>query len=116
MVTRDVSTLLAFALVGALIPCAACAESAVRGMVRDGRNGGPLVGASVSLMQPSKKDQAEIRFQDLTKEDGTFSIGGVPAGKYAVTVLYPELKPAARPEVTVKDGEDAVLDFSLSTY
>jgi hypothetical protein len=91
-------------------------NSGIRGTVREIGSGRSLAGASVAVMQSTKAAQAEIRFQDLVKEDGSYAISGVPAGTYALTVVYPTMKPEAKSGVIVEDGKDLVLDFQLGSY
>jgi hypothetical protein len=52
-------------------------------------------------------------FFAVTKEDGTYEIKGLPAGKYEVEALHPTL-PAVTSEIEVKDGANK-LDLTVKS-
>ena len=54
----------------------------------------------------------EHPFYSLTKEDGKFSIKGLPKGTYTVEIWHEKLK-AKAVEVTVGDKEDKQQNFTL---
>ena len=104
-------------ILGFLLPAWAMPDSGtIKGTVRDVVSGSPLAGASVSLLQPSKKDQAEVRYQAITAGNGSYEISGITPGRYAVTVVGAGLKPAAKPDVLIQKEQALVLDFLLGGY
>jgi hypothetical protein len=48
----------------------------------------------------------------VSKEDGTFSLAGLPAGEYEVEAVHGKLKSQTQ-KVTVKDGEAATVNFTF---
>lgn len=81
-----------------------------------GPDGKPLPAATISFMQHSKGDQAEIRYQELSGDNGEFKVIGVAPGTYAVTVIYPGLKPAVKKDVAVSTDSTVTVDFTLGNY
>lgn len=51
-------------------------------------------------------------FFAVTKDDGSYSIGGLPDGEYEVEAVHSQLKSIAS-KVTVKGGQTAKLDFAF---
>lgn len=76
----------------------------VRGTVTDSASQRPLEGATVTMSGSNKRV--------LTGSDGQFVFVGAPAGPTSLRVQMIGYGPAVRP-VTVVDGEDAEVNFSL---
>jgi hypothetical protein len=51
-------------------------------------------------------------FFAVTKEDGSYEIKGLPPGDYEVEAYHEKLKSKTQ-KVTVKEGEQAKLDFAF---
>ncbi len=77
----------------------------VRGNIADGQFGGPLIGASVRVMELSGVGAT-------TDFDGNFSIS-VPVGKYTVEVSYISFASQVFKDVEVKAGEVVKIDATL---
>lgn len=107
IISRVAALLAALAAGLGSVPATAAGQGArvVHGVTRDSASGLPLAGALVDLRG------ATLRRTDRSDEEGNFRIGGVPAGRYSVSVLrigYAELKT----DVEVVDG-DVVLSLAM---
>lgn len=104
-----------------LLPCSAFAASSITGTVKDSVSGTPLGGAIVSIMAESGKDPAggkvaEIRYQQVAGNDGTFTVQDVAPGTYTATVTYPGYKPVAKTDFGVSQDHTTPLEFALGRY
>lgn len=99
-----------------MTPIVALADGTIAGTVTKQGSTEPLVGASISVMEKTKHDQAEIRYQAITDSQGSYSIPGVRAGKYSITALYPGLRPTGQEGVSVQDGQTVTLNLPLGSY
>ncbi|MDE0649911.1 MAG: carboxypeptidase-like regulatory domain-containing protein, partial [Gammaproteobacteria bacterium] len=70
--------LTAFMLLFAALPAAAHAQGSLEGTVRDAATNQGVVGAQVFI--------SALNIGSLTDNDGSFSIGGVPAGSHIVEI------------------------------
>jgi hypothetical protein len=50
---------------------------------------------------------------DVTKEDGTFKIEGIPAGNATVSARHPRIKSSVDRQVEIKAGETLTVDFEI---
>lgn len=94
-------------------PDALFAET-IAGSVFEHGTGKPIVGAQISVIKPSRQNQAEVVASVDTGIDGRFLVDTLPAGAYSVTVLHPEY--GAGVERNVKAGSSAAggdLKFAL---
>ena len=90
-------------------PLAAAAQPSLRGRVVTAEGGLPLPGANVAVRADASS--AELLRGAVTDADGTFVIGGLVAGRYAVRVSYVGFASETR---TVEVASDPVtLAFSL---
>ena len=103
----------AFMLSSSIPALQAWADGTVEGAVRNSR-GESLNGAIVSIVEKSKPNQAEIRYQEAASESGKFTISGVAPGQYTVIATYPGLRPGAQTLITVKDGERTAVELTLA--
>ena len=89
-------------------PSAPAEYGAIRGIVVDSLNGGPLVGAQVSV--------ENIALQAITDSTGRFRIDSVPAGEYRIGVFHPLLDSLgfgiASPPLTVTAGKTIAIGFA----
>ncbi len=69
----------------------------IRGLVKDSLGSGPLEKASISLKGPK-------RFAVLTDAKGVFTITGVPAGKYSLTIAFVGYMTLRQPVLLVESG------------
>jgi CarboxypepD_reg-like domain/Carboxypeptidase regulatory-like domain len=87
---------------------APAAYGTIRGIVVDSLNGGPLVGAQVSL--------ENIALQAITDSTGRFRIDSVPAGEYRIGVFHPLLDSLgfgiASPPLAVTAGKTIAIGFA----
>ncbi|MCF8257956.1 MAG: TonB-dependent receptor [Flavobacteriales bacterium] len=77
----------------------------IRGNIADGQFGGPLIGASVRIVELSGVGST-------TDFDGNYSISA-PVGKYTVEVSYISFAPQVFKDVEVKAGAVAKIDATL---
>ena len=89
----------------AALPAAAHAQGSLEGTVRDGATNQGVVGAQVFI--------SALNIGSLTSNDGSFSIGGIPAGSHIVEIQLIGYA-AERQEVTIADGQTTQLDVILS--
>jgi hypothetical protein len=90
-----------------LVRRAARAASSIdlRGQVRDATTAAPVVGARIDLLG--------TRFSAYSRENGEFSVGRVPAGRYGVRVLRLGFEPLATTIRFPDDLVDGVLSLKL---
>ena len=79
-------------------------DGRVEGQVA-GDDGGYLEGALVRL--------PELKLEAVTATDGSYAIGGIPAGSYEVTVSYIGY-PARSARIDVRDGETIRQEFAFA--
>ncbi|MFL6351721.1 MAG: carboxypeptidase regulatory-like domain-containing protein [Bryobacteraceae bacterium] len=80
------------------------------GSVLDG-DGTPQMGATVLLFNKYER----LISKTLTKPDGRFAFGGLPADLYSVRVSLASFLPASRDRIAVKAGLDSLLQIHLAT-
>ena len=90
-------------------PLAAAAQQSLRGRVVTAEGGLPLPGANVAVR--SDASSVEVLRGAATDVDGTFVIGGLTAGRYAVTVSYVGF--ASETRMVEVAGDPVALAFSL---
>ena len=83
----------------------AAAQGALRGTVTKAGAGSPLAGARVSV--------EELGLSGLTDANGTYEIGGMPAGTHRVRIQLLGYATERR-QVTIADGRAATLDVALA--
>ena len=84
---------------------AAAAQGSLRGRVTAAGTGGAVAGAQVSL--------ADLALGAITGTDGSYEVGGVPAGTHEVVVVLIGYQTARR-QVTVVDGQPTTLNVAIS--
>lgn len=112
MRSRASSGLLVAALVAALTPLTALAQSpggSVGGTVVDS-NGGPIPGASVT----ARNQGTSATRQTVSGAGGQFSFPSLPVGKYQFTAELSGFSPAKLNDVAVTIGGDLTLKLNLS--
>ncbi len=82
---------------------------AIQGTVT-GADGKPVAGMRVSIVSGTTGFPEILA---LTNEKGRYTISSVPAGRFEVAVHDMEGKVVASGSVIVRDGETAILDFSV---
>jgi hypothetical protein len=80
----------------------------VRGVVKDD-TGGIIPGASVTLANTSGTVQTTT-----TRDDGSYTFRGVPAGAYTVSVTFKGLQQAGIAAVTVGAGQPATANLTMT--
>jgi hypothetical protein len=89
-----------------LVPRSGGRAGVVDGAVRDAITAAPVAGARVELVG--------TRFATVSRDDGAFSLGRVPAGAYIARVTRLGFRPADVPRLVVADDAPApVLDVPL---
>jgi len=78
----------------------------VSGRVVDSATSRPLQNVQISVVG--------TRFGAATRDDGTYTIGGVPAGTYTIRAAFIGRAPQTR-TIAVADGQTQRVDFSLTT-
>jgi TonB-dependent starch-binding outer membrane protein SusC len=78
----------------------------ISGRAVDSATSRPLANVQVSVVG--------TRFGAATRDDGTYTIAGVPAGNYTIRATYIGRVPKSR-AVTVADGQTLNIDFALVT-
>ena len=98
--------LTAFLALCLAIPAAAHAQGSLEGTVRDAATNQGVVGAQVFI--------AALNVGGLSGSDGSFSIGGIPAGSHVVEIQLIGYA-VERQTVNIADGQATQLDVVLST-
>src|SRR5438270_13606297 len=98
-------------IVFVMITCVACLFQAVA-QDRKGTVSGRVTDGSHSILQGARVQVQPTGQIAATDSQGQFTISGLPAGKYTVTVSYVGFAPYST-EVTVNAGEVAKLDAVL---
>ncbi len=97
--------------------------SRARGRVTEGQGGPGIPGALVLLTPKGLDQQARATtpgqsadpLQATTDDDGSWSLIGLPAGRYSLSAAAPGYLPATRLDVTLRAGQDNEgLDLALS--
>ena len=83
----------------------AAAQGSLRGRVTAAGTGGPVAGAQVSL--------TDLALGAITGLDGSYEVGGVPAGTHEVLVVLIGYQTERR-QVTVVDGQPTTLNVAIS--
>lgn len=78
----------------------------ITGRAVDSATSRPLGNVQVSVIG--------TRFGAATRDDGTYTITGVPAGSYTIRATFIGRAPQTRP-ITVVDGQTLSVDFALTT-
>lgn len=89
-----------------LLPAFMMAQGSVKGIITDGVNGEPLIGATVVVQGTTKGS--------VTDFDGNYEITGITAGSYKLLVSYTGYA-SQTIEVTIANGQTATADFALSS-
>ena len=84
----------------------AFAQGSVSGTVTDADTGEELIGVNVVI--PS------LNIGDATGPNGTYLLSNVPAGDYRIKARYVGFTTVRR-TITVNDGEEAIVNFEMST-
>ena len=81
-----------------LIPAAALAQTgAIEGTVYSRSTDEPLAGAEVHIIQLDKRLK--------TDENGKFSINEIPAGRYTLSISFPDTELTEKTDIVVEDGK-----------
>ena len=94
-----------------LLGCCAFAQTntgVIRGIVSD-PTGSVIAGASVTAVNTA----TGVKYSASASDAGLYSIPGVPAGGYTVTVEHPGFRRYVRTGVTVTTGETVALEVKL---
>ena len=83
----------------------AAAQGSLRGRVTAAGTGGAVAGAQVSL--------ADLALGAITGPDGSYEVGGIPAGTHEVVVVLIGYQTERR-QVTVVDGQPTTLNVAIS--
>jgi len=83
----------------------AAAQGSLRGRVTATGTGSAIAGAQVSL--------ADLALGAITRPDGTYEVGGIPAGIHEVVVVLIGYRTERR-QVTVVDGQPTTLNVAIS--
>ncbi len=89
-----------------LMPAFILAQGSVKGIITDGINGEPLIGATVVVSGTVKGS--------VTDFDGNYEITGISAGDYKLIVSYTGYA-SQTIDITVVDGQTLNNDFALSS-
>ncbi|HEY9048720.1 MAG TPA: TonB-dependent receptor [Ohtaekwangia sp.] len=81
----------------------------IRGKVIDGVSNTPLIGVSVTVINPDGKT-----FGSVTDEEGRYRIDHVPTGRHTLRITYIGYEEQTIPNVIVTAGKEVVLTFSLT--
>ena len=100
----QVSRITPFLVFSVFLGLSASGDGRVEGHVA-GDDGGYLEGAIVRL--------PELKLEAVTSADGSYAIGGIPAGSYEATVSYIGYPPRSV-QVDVRDGETTRQAFAFS--
>ena len=82
-------------------------NASIKGTVLDPTNA-VVVGAKAALAGPSGK------FEALSNEKGVYSLVGIPAGSYTLTITAPNFAPKVFDNMTITPGFELPLDVSLA--
>ena len=88
--------------------CTWAAGQSLAGIVQDS-SGAALVSASVAVMD----EDTGVRRTVLTSGEGAYSVGGLPAGLYRITVRRPGFQTMVRWNVQVDPATELRLDFVM---
>ena len=112
-VRKIFAVVLSIAMLMVVIPSPVSAESApgiIKGTIVDA-NGQPLAGYRVKVT-----DASGVVYQsELTSPNGTYEIGGLPAGTYSYTIMDPDgtAVPAKIPPVNLEAGKMVTQPIAL---
>src|SRR5947208_10761133 len=107
-VRRVSAIVVALALLTASAAFAQTSLATVRGKVTD-EQGGVLPGATVTARQI----ETNTTRSSLTESLGQYFLSSLPAGTYEITVELAGFSPGRRPEVVLRVGQAADIDFVL---
>ncbi len=89
-----------------LLPAFMMAQGSVKGIITDGVNGEPLIGATVVVQGTTKGA--------VTDFDGNYEITGITAGSYKLLVSYTGYA-SETIDITIADGQTVTNDFALAS-
>jgi len=91
------------------VASASAASSVLQGIVKDAQ-GHPIQGADIRIEAPNS---GRLLTTIKTNGDGRYSLEGLPAGKYRVTLVVNGAVKASINNTTLQSGESTQLNFEL---
>ena len=97
-------------------------ETSIRGEVFDEKTRRPVTGARIALLLPKEGEFFGFAFGEidllkepvLSNENGAFSIGSLPAGRFSLKVTHPDYAEKKEAVKLNKEGEEVRVEIALA--